>query len=452
MDDKFDEIVNHMKIYGYIYPGSQIYGGLSNSWDYGPLGSLLKNNIKNHWINTYVKKSTNSVLIDSGILLNSKVWEASGHINKFSDPLIDCRDCKNRFRADDLIESQLKIKILSHEIDELNKETKKLFCPICQKKNFTEIRDFNLMFKTYQGVVEGSKKPIYLRPETAQGIFVNFKNVQRSMRLKLPFGIAQIGKAFRNEITPSKFIFRTREFEQMEYEYFINPKNNDLIYDEQITKSIDFIKSLGVNSAFIRLSKTNKDSLAHYALANSDIEYKFPFGWGEIAGISQRGDYDLISHQKHSKENLSYFDTKTNDKIVPFVIEPTFGLSRLVLTVLVDSYKKVITNNNERVFLDLSYKLAPYKIAILPLVNKLKDESFKLFEDLSNDLHIVFDSSGSIGKRYVRQDLIGTPFCITFDYDSLNDNKVTIRNRNTTIQKRVLIKDIKEFVENYEWE
>ena len=451
MTDKFEEIVNHMKIYGFIFQGSQIYGGLSNSWDYGPLGTLLKDNIKNKWINKYVKESLNSVMLDSGILLNSKIWEASGHINKFSDPLIDCKECKNRFRADHLIEKQLKIDVSDYTVEELNEKIVDISCPICKKNNFTNVREFNLMFKTYQGVLENNKKPIYLRPETAQGIFVNFKNVQRSMRLKLPFGVAQIGKAFRNEITPSRFTFRTREFEQMEYEYFIHPNDTQKIYEEQINKSFEFIKNLGVNQSFLRIIQTPKKSLAHYALANSDIEYKFPFGWGEIAGISQRGDHDLLSHQKHSGENLTYFDTKTNEKILPYVVEPTFGLSRLVLTVLMDSYKKVVIDNKERTFLSFPYDLAPYKIAILPLVNKLKPDALKIFDLLSKDIHATFDSAGSIGKRYTRQDLIGTPFCITFDYDSLTDGKITIRDRNTTIQERILVKDIKEFITNYEW-
>ena len=452
MDEKkFEEIVNHFKTYGFVFPGSQIYGGLSNSWDYGPLATLVKENIKNEWMNEYTKSIDDVVLLDSSILMNTKIWEASGHIKKFSDPLIDCKNCKNRYRADNLISEQLQINVEDLNEVKLNELIKDVCCPNCQKKSFTNIRNFNLMFETHQGVIKDKKTIVYLRPETAQGIFVNFKNVQRSMRLKIPFGIAQIGKAFRNEITPGNFIFRTREFEQMELEYFINKEQNEYFYNELIEKSLNFIKGLGIDKSKIRISKTNKNSLAHYALANSDFEYKFPFGWGEIGGVSQRGDYDLSSHQNHSNENLTYFDTKKNIKYLPYVIEPTFGLSRITLMVLVDSYTKENIGDKERIVMKIPFKLAPYKVAILPLVSKLSNNAKDIYNSLNNNINTLFDNSGSIGKRYLRQDRMGTPFCVTFDYDSLEDKMVTIRNRNTTKQERIKIKDILNYIKNYEW-
>jgi len=447
----FEEIVNHLKTYGFVFPGSQIYGGLSNSWDYGPLATLVKENIKTEWINKYTKSIDDVVMLDSSILMNSKIWEASGHVKKFSDPLVDCRSCKNRYRADNLISEQLKINAEDLEESKLNKLLKDIACPKCQKKSFTDIRNFNLMFETHQGVIKDKKTVVYLRPETAQGIFVNFKNVQRSMRMKVPFGIAQIGKAFRNEITPGNFIFRTREFEQMELEYFINKNQNEHFYKELIQKSFDFIKGLGVTESKIRISKTDKNSLAHYALANSDLEYQFPFGWGEIGGVAQRGDHDLSAHQNHSKENLTYLDPKTNTKYLPYVIEPTFGLSRITLMVLVDSYTKEHINNKDRIVMKIPFKLAPYKATVLPLVSKLAKEAKNIYKSLNKEINVLFDTSGSIGKRYLRQDFIGTPFCITFDYDSLKDNKVKIRNRDTTKQERIKIKDILNYIENYEW-
>ena len=449
-EKNFKEIINHLKTNGFVFPGSQIYGGLSNSWDYGPIGALLKENIKNKWINKYVKSVGNSVLIDSGILMNSKIWEASGHVSKFSDPLIDCKECKNRYRADNLILSQLKINVETLTNVQLEEKLKQIECPNCNKKNFTQIRNFNLMFQTHQGVIHDNTTAIYLRPETAQGIFVNFKNVQRSMRLKVPFGIAQVGKAFRNEITPGNFIFRTREFEQMELEYFVYKKDNVASYKSLIDKSLLFVKSLGINTELLRVIETPSDALAHYSLANSDMEYKFPFGWGEIGGIAQRGNYDLTAHQTASKENLTYLNPMTNEKILPYVIEPTFGLSRIVLMVMVDAYTIINTEEKERVVMKIAYDLAPYKVAILPLVNKLSDKAKELFSDINNHVNALFDSSGSIGKRYLRQDFIGTPFCVTYDYDSLKDNKITVRFRDTMKQERILMTDLKSYIQSYD--
>ena len=445
---------------GYIFQGSEIYGGLANTWDYGPLGVEFKNNIKKAWWKKFIQQSPYNVGLDAAILMNPETWVASGHVGNFSDPLVDCKECKSRFRADKLIEEFVEAnglepvvcegmsnQELSAYIDEHN-----IPCPDCGKHNFTPIRRFNLMFKTFQGVTEDSSAEIYLRPETAQGIFVNFKNVQRSARKKIPFGIGQIGKSFRNEITPGNFTFRTREFEQMELEFFCKPGTDLEWFGFWKDYAVNFLKSLGMNMDNIRIRDHEKAELAHYAKAVSDLEYRFPFGWGELWGIADRTDYDLRSHMDHSGADMSYMDPETNEKYIPYCIEPSLGADRVALAFLLDAYhEETVTDakgkEDTRVVMKLHPALEPYKVAVLPLSNKLKEESFKVYEEISQYFSTDYDTSGSIGKRYRREDEIGTPFCICVDFQTPEDNTVTIRHRDTMEQVRLPLADVREYIE-----
>ena len=443
-----EQIVNLCKNRGFVYPGSEIYGGLANSWDYGPLGVMLKNNIKNMWIQKFVMENKHNVLIDSAILMNPRVWVASGHVGGFSDPLMDCKDCKTRHRADKLIEETgMEVNGWSFEKMENYIKEHHLKCPECGSENFTKIREFNLMFKTFQGVTEEKKDEIYLRPETAQGIFVNFANVLRTTRKKLPFGIAQIGKSFRNEITPGNFTFRIREFEQMELEFFCEPGSDLEWFNFWRNYCKNWLLSLGIKENSIRLRDHEKEELSHYSSATSDIEFLFPFGWGELWGIADRTDFDLKQHQKFSGKSLEYFDEKTQTKYLPYVIEPSLGADRVALAFLCDAYdEETLNEKDSRVVLHLHPALAPFKAAILPLSKKLSDGALKVFEDLSSEFMVDFDESGSIGKRYRRQDEVGTPFCLTYDFDSESDNCVTVRFRDTMQQERIAIDKLKDFL------
>ncbi len=447
-EKQMEKVVALCKNRGFVYAGSEIYGGLSNSWDYGPLGVELKNNIKDAWRQKFIKESAFNVGLDSAIIMNPKTWQASGHIGGFSDPLMDCKECKTRHRADKLIEGNggdangMTFEQMSQYI-----ETYKIACPDCGATNFTDIREFNLMYKTYQGVTEDAKNEVYLRPETAQGIFVNFANVQRTTRKKLPFGIAQIGKSFRNEITPGNFIFRTREFEQMELEFFCKP-GTDL---EWFSYWRDFCKNwllnLGIKPNSIRLRDHSQEELSHYSNATTDIEFLFPFGWGELWGIADRTDFDLKQHQEHSGKSLEYFDQESNQSYLPYVIEPSLGVDRVALAFLCDSYdEEKIDENDVRVVLRLHPALAPIKAAVFPLSKKLREGALGVQKLLSRHFMVDYDESGSIGKRYRRQDEIGTPFCITYDFDSANDGCVTIRDRDTMQQERVAINDLIRYI------
>ena len=446
-----EKFVAFLKAQGFVYQGSEIYGGLANAWDYGPLGVEIKNNIKKEWWKKFVQESPYNVGLDSAILMNSKVWVASGHVGGFSDPLIDCKKCGTRHRADKLIEDFTKGELTG---DGWSNEQLMEFiinnqvpCPDCGASNFTDIRKFNLMFKTNQGVIEDAKNTVYLRPETAQGIFVNFKNVQRTTRKKVPFGIGQIGKSFRNEITPGNFIFRTREFEQMEMEFFCKP-GTDLewfAYWKQFC--LDFLNEIGLEQDRLRYRDHDKEELSFYSKATTDIEFKFAFGWGELWGIADRTDYDLSVHQTHSKQSLEYFDPETNEKYIPYVVEPSVGVERLLLAVLTSAYdEEQLENGDTRVVLRLKPALAPFKVAVLPLTNKLNDKAIELFNTLAKKFNCDYDTSGNIGKRYRRQDQIGTPYCVTFDFDSLNDNCVTVRDRDSMTQERVKIEELNDFI------
>ena len=447
---EFDKIVTHLQTTGFVFQGSQIYGGLSNSWDYGPLGSELKQNLKNLWWKKFVHESPTNVGIDAAILMNSKVWQATGHVSTFNDPLIDCKNCHNRYRADDLISEQYKdVDVNGMTIDDLNKFMKEheLKCPYCGKSNFTDIRQFNMMFKTHIGVTEDNKSEVYLRPETAQGVFVNFKNVQRATRRKLPLGIANMGKSFRNEITPGNFIFRVREFEQMELEFFCKPGTDLEWFKYWKDFSINFVKSLGINEQNLRFRDHEPEELAFYSKATTDIEYKFPFGWGEVWGIADRTDYDLKRHMEFSGESLEYLDPDTHEKYIPYCIEPSLGLERLFLMVVCNSYDEETLENGEiRKIMHLPAFLAPYKAAILPLSKQLNEDAKKIFNDLIPYINVSYDETGSIGKRYRRNDEIGTPYCVTFDFDSLNDQCVTVRERDSMQQVRMKISDLKDYL------
>jgi glycyl-tRNA synthetase len=453
VEKTMDKIVALSKTRGFVFPGSEIYGGLANSWDYGPLGVELKNNVKKAWWRKFVQENTHNVGVDCAILMNPQVWVASGHVGGFSDPLIDCKECKTRHRADKLIEDwneahgkHVLVEGWSNEqlLDYM--KTNNIACPSCNKQNFTDIRKFNLMFKTFQGVTEDSKTEIYLRPETAQGIFVNFKNVQRSTRRKMPFGIAQIGKSFRNEITPGNFIFRIREFEQMELEFFCQPGTDLEWFDYWKSFCKNWLLSLGLKEESIKMRDHAKEELSHYSNATTDIEFKFPFGWGELWGIADRTDYDLKQHMEHSRDDLSYFDPTTNEKYVPYCIEPSLGCDRVTLAFLCDAYdEEEVAEGDVRTVLRLHPALAPIKVGILPLSKKLGDEAFKLYENLLKSYNCEYDETGSIGKRYRRQDEIGTPFCITFDFESLEDKSVTVRDRDTMQQVRIKIDELNEY-------
>ena len=449
MDIKFDKIVTHLQTTGYVFQGSQIYGGLANTWDYGPLGSQLKKNIKDLWWNKFVETSELNVGIDSAILMNPRVWVATGHVQTFNDPQIECKDCHCRYRADDLVKEQYPdVDVDGMTFDDLNNFVKshEIKCPNCGKSNFTDIKKFNLMFKTHMGVTEDSSSEVYLRPETAQGVFVNFKNVQRTTRKKLPFGIANVGKSFRNEITPGNFTFRTREFEQMELEFFCKPGTDLEWFKYWKNFCINFIEDLGVKKENLHYRDHEPQELAFYSKATTDIEYLFPFGWGEIWGIADRTDYDLKRHMEYSKESLEYFDPDTNTKYVPYCIEPSAGLDRLFLTVVCDAYdEETLENGETRVVMHLNPKIAPVKISVLPLSNKLVDEAKKVFKEISKYFPASFDTSGSIGKRYRRNDEIGTPYCVTFDFDSLENHTVTVRDRDTMKQDFVKIDELKDY-------
>jgi len=448
-----EDLVNYSKQYGYIYQGSEIYGGLANAWDYGPLGSLLKQNVKNAWWKKFIQECPYNYGLDSAILMNPKVWVASGHVASFSDPLIDCKSCKSRHRADKLIEDATKGEITgdglsNEELINLIKE-KDIVCPKCGSKEFTDIRKFNLLFETYQGVTEDAKNKVYLRGETAQGIFVNFKNVERSMRAKLPFGIGQYGKSFRNEITPGNFIFRTREFEQMELEFFCKPNTDLEWFGFWKNYCIDFLKLLGLKEENLRYRDHSKEELSFYSKATTDIEYKFPFGWGELWGIADRTDYDLGVHMEHSSEDLRYLDPENNEKYLPYVIEPSVGVDRLILSLLSDAYTKEVVDNEERVVLKLHPALAPVKVTILPLMKKIHGEKAQeIYNDLSKYFYCSYDEAGSIGKRYRRSDAVGTPFCITIDDNTLNENTVTIRDRDTMEQITLSLDEVKDYIES----
>lgn len=449
----FNEVVNHMKTSGFVYQGSEIYGGLANTWDFGPLGVELKQNIKNAWWKRFIQEDPNNVGIQSAILMNPNVWVASGHVGGFSDPLMDCKECKSRFRADQLIEEATHNEVSpngwSNEEMENYIREHEIACPKCGAKNFTDIRQFNLMFKTFQGVLEDAKSTIYLRPETAQGIFVNFKNVQRTMRKKLPFGIGQIGKSFRNEITPGNFIFRTREFEQMELEFFCKPGTDLEWFKTYCNACVQFLKDLGLDEQNIRLREHAKEELAHYSNGTSDIEYNFadPIGWGELWGIADRTDFDLKAHQTTSKQSLEYFDPETNEKYIPYVIEPSVGVERLLLALMCEAYTVEELERDTRVVLKLHPYLAPYKVAVLPLSKKLQDKAGEVFNMLSKHFACTYDENQNIGKRYRRQDAIGTPYCVTVDFDTMEDGCVTVRDRDTMEQERIKIEGLKDYIE-----
>ena len=450
MLDSMETMVNLCKARGYVYPGSEIYGGLANSWDYGPLGVELKNNIKKAWMKKFVQESKYNVGLDAAILMNPETWVASGHVGGFSDPLIDCKECKTRHRADKLIEEWMHENNCEEIADGWPEEKmikyiddNNINCPNCGKHNFTDIRKFNLMFKTFQGVTEDSTSEIYLRPETAQGIFVNFKNVQRTSRKKVPFGIAQIGKSFRNEITPGNFTFRTREFEQMELEFFCKPDTDLEWFAYWKEYCINWLKSLGIKEEEMRVRDHDKEELSFYSKATTDIEFLFPFGWGELWGIADRTDYDLTQHQDVSGQDMSYFDDEDNSKYIPYVIEPSLGADRVTLAFLCSAYdEEELEGGDMRTIMHFHPAIAPVKIAVLPLSKKLAEPAEKIYENLSRLYNCEYDDRGNIGKRYRRQDEIGTPFCITYDFDSEEDGSVTIRDRDTMEQERVKITEL----------
>ena len=459
-DVTMEKIVALAKNRGFIFPGSEIYGGLANTWDYGPLGVEFKNNVKKAWWRKFVQESKYNVGLDAAILMNPKTWVASGHVGGFSDPLIDCKGCKARFRADKLIEEYMHDNNIegvvvdgwsNEKLEEYIRE-KEIKCPECGKSDFTGIRQFNLMFKTFQGVTEDSKSEIYLRPETAQGIFVNFRNVQRTARKKVPFGIAQIGKSFRNEITPGNFTFRTREFEQMELEFFCKPGTDLEWFAYWKDYCVNFLKSLNMNMENIRMRDHEKEELSHYSNATTDIEYLFPFGWGELWGVASRTDFDLTAHQNHSGQDMTYLDPETNENYVPYCIEPSVGVERMLLAFLVDAYDEEVLTDDKgkediRKVLRLHPALAPFKAAVLPLSKKLADVAEPIYEELSKYFNVDYDAAGSIGKRYRREDEIGTPFSICIDFDTAEDGCVTVRDRDTMEQVRIPVSQVRGYIE-----
>ena len=454
MIESMETIVNLCKSRGFIYPGSEIYGGLANSWDYGPLGVELKNNVKKAWTKKFIHERKDSVGLDSAIIMNPETWNATGHLSTFTDPLIDCKACKTRHRADKLIENWAQDNGKDICADGMTNEALIKFiddnginCPNCGKHDFTDIRQFNLMYKTFQGVTEDSTSVVYLRPETCQGIFVNFKNVMRTSRKKVPMGIGQIGKAFRNEITPGNFIFRTREFEQMEYEFFCKPGTDMewFEYFEEYCKN--FLLSLGIKEENIRYRKHSKEELVFYSNGTTDIEFLYPFGWGELWGIADRTNYDLTKHMEFSGQDMNYLDPETNEKYIPYVIEPSVGVDRLTLAVLCNGYEvQELEDGDSRTVLHLHPALAPYKIAILPLSKKLSEKAEELYDKLCTKFECDYDEAGSIGKRYRREDEIGTPYCVTVDFDTLEDDTVTIRDRDTMEQIRIKIDEIENWI------
>ncbi|MBN2300521.1 MAG: glycine--tRNA ligase [Acholeplasmataceae bacterium] len=447
-----DQIVQYAKSTGYIYQGSELYGGLANTWDYGPLGSLLKKNIKDAWIKKFQRQTPYNVLLDSSILMNSEVWKASGHVGGFSDPLTECKSCNQRFRADKLIEDH------NHSVSADGWSTDQMYqylidqqvtCPNCGKKEFLPIRAFNMMFQTYQGVVLEQANQIYLRPETAQGIFIQFKNIQRTTRKKVPFGVCQVGKAFRNEITPGNFIFRTREFEQMELEFFVKPGTEMDWFNYWKQFCMDWLISLGLKKESLIFDDHKPEALSHYSNATTDIRFQFPWGFDELWGIASRTDYDLKAHQLHSGENLAYLDPDTNERYLPYVIEPSVGVERLVLAFLTNGYDvETLDSGDTRQILHIHPALAPYKAAVLPLIKKEHSgKAIEIFEELNQYFDVVYDETQNIGKRYRRQDAIGTYLCITIDHDTENDQTVTVRNRDTMAQVRVPIKELRNYIE-----
>ena len=452
-----DKITALCKGRGFVFAGSEIYGGLANTWDYGPLGVELKNNVKRAWWQKFVQENPYNVGLDAAILMNPKVWEASGHVATFNDPLIDCKGCKMRHRADKLIEDwNAENGITDVAVETMDDEgliayirEKSVSCPFCGKSDFTDIRKFNLMFKTFQGVNEDTAAQIYLRPETAQGIFVQFKNVQRTTRKKIPFGVCQVGKSFRNEITPGNFIFRTREFEQLELEFFCKPGTDLEWFEYWRTFCRDWLLSLGLREESLRLRDHAKEELSHYSNATTDFEFLFPFGWGELWGVADRTDFDLKAHQEHSGENMEYFDQETGEKYIPYVIEPSLGADRMLLSFLIDAYDEEVVDaekNDVRTVLRLHPALAPFKAAVLPLSKKLSSKSEEIAVDLRRKFMVDYDDSGSIGKRYRRQDEIGTPFCVTYDFDSETDNAVTVRDRDSMAQERIPIAGLEDYL------
>lgn len=451
-----DKLVALCKNRGFIFPGSEIYGGLANTWDYGPLGSELKNNVKKAWWKKFVQENPYNTGVDCAILMNPRTWKASGHIGGFSDPLMDCKSCKTRHRADNLVEDYMKSHHCEEDVAGWDNEKlesyiaeHKIACPNCGNSDFTPIRKFNLMFKTFQGVTEDTTNTVYLRPETAQGIFVNFKNVQRSTRMKVPFGIGQIGKSFRNEITPGNFIFRVREFEQMELEFFCKPGTDLEWFSYWKNFCKDWLLSLGIKEENLKLRDHSPEELCFYSKATTDFEYRFAFGWGELWGVADRTDYDLTQHQNESGESMEYLDPVTNEKYVPYVIEPSLGVERLVLALLTDAYDEEVLDaekNDVRTVLHLAPVLAPYKCAVLPLQKKLSDKADEIFAKFAKQFPCTYDVTGSIGKRYRRQDEIGTPFCVTVDFDTLENGTVTVRDRDSMEQIRLSIDEAAAYV------
>ncbi len=457
-NNTMEKVVNLCKNRGFIFPGSEIYGGLANTWDYGPLGVELKNNVKRAWWQKFVTENKLNVGLDAAILMNPQTWVASGHLAGFSDPLMDCRECHERFRADKLIEDwcaetgttlDKPIDAFSHAEMKAFVEEHNIPCPTCGKHNFTDIRQFNLMFKTFQGVTEDAKNTVYLRPETAQGIFTNFVNVQRTTRKKIPFGIAQIGKSFRNEITPGNFIFRVREFEQMELEFFCKPGTDLEWFAYWRSFCHNWLLSIGLKAENIRLRDHDPEELCFYSKATTDFEFLFPFGWGELWGVADRTDYDLTQHKNTSGKDLSYFDQESGERYIPYVVEPSLGVERTVLAVLCNAFEEQVLDaekNDVRTVLHLHPTLAPFKAAILPLSKKLSEKADEIYSDLIKSFPVDYDDAGSIGKRYRRQDEVGTPFCITVDFDTLEDNAVTVRDRDTMEQVRIPIAELKSYV------
>lgn len=449
----FETITQHLQNAGFVFQGSQIYGGLSNTWDYGPLGSEMKRNIRNLWWKKFVQESPTNVAIDSAILMNPKVWEATGHVSTFNDPMVDCKACKARHRADELIKNEYPdVDVDGMTFEQMDAFIKEhaMTCPVCGKSDFTPIRKFNMMFKTHIGVTDDASSVVYLRPETAQGVFVNFKNVQRATRKKLPFGICNTGKSFRNEITPGNFTFRTREFDQCEMEFFCKP-GTDLewfAYWKEYCRK--FVDSLGVKDENLRYRDHEPAELAFYSKATTDVEYLFPsLGWGEILGVADRTDYDLKRHMDFSGQDLTYFDPETNEKYIPYCIEPSMGLDRLFLMVAVDAYdEEEMANGDKRVVMHLKPALAPYKVAVLPLSKKLNEGALEIANSLNKHFSICYDETGSIGKRYRRQDEIGTPYCICVDFQTAEDHMVTVRDRDSMEQERIAIADLKVYLEN----
>ena len=457
MEKTMEKIVALAKNRGFVYPGSEIYGGLANTWDYGNLGVELKNNVKKAWWQKFVQESPYNVGVDCAILMNSQTWVASGHLGGFSDPLMDCKQCKERFRADKLIEDyndehgiEIEGSVDGWSQEEMKQyiEDKHICCPSCGAHDFTDIRQFNLMFKTFQGVTEDAKNTVYLRPETAQGIFVNFKNVQRTSRKKIPFGIGQVGKSFRNEITPGNFTFRTREFEQMELEFFCKPGTDLEWFEYWRSFCKNWLLNLGIDEKNIRLRDHSKEELVFYSKATTDIEFAFPFGWGELWGVADRTDYDLSKHMEHSKQDLTYLDPETNERYVPYCIEPSLGADRAALAFLCNSYEEEeIAEGDTRIVLHLHPAIAPFKLAVLPLSKKLSEKAEEVYEKLSKKYMCDYDVTGSIGKRYRRQDEIGTPYCVTIDFDTLEDETVTVRDRDTMEQVRLKIDELDKWIE-----